>query len=591
MSHHRSFGRMLAWAYAMDGGRQVITSVMMLVLAVILGPEAYGLIAMALVYILFLELLLKQGMAAAVVQRQDLRGVHLDSAFWMVMAMSVVLSIASVSLSGWWATVNRTPELRPIIVALSTTVPLQGLVVVQEAILRRNFRFRSLALRSNLSALLGGALGISLALAGFGVWSLVAQQIGTALIAVVVLWAVSDWRPRLRFSTTAARQLLGFSTGSLLGSLGAFVNNKVDALLIGLLFGPLAVGLYRLTTRVVELVIGVTIRALMSVSLPELSREQTDPERFKQSLLRLLSVSAILSIPALGVLVGSSDAVLGAIGRDWAPAAGALRLLAAAGAAHALFVIVSPMLQALGRPYAQAVFAWASGLLSGCGFLVAGLLVRDSPLGVQLNGLALSRFLLYGLLLSTAGVIVLRKVAGVRLSELATVVGPALAAAAAAAASGNAAWTLLGLRDLSTIPALLLTSGGAGATALAVLTAADVRFRQFVVATCHRARSMSRSFWREGRVTGSNPTDGLGAESSSADGAVERAAGDGDRDGRARRRVGTPRYRGTRFASKMTAERTSLVTGTEAHPYASVSSGHGSITCDSAPSSDSGPGC
>lgn len=518
MSHHRSFGWMLAWSYAMDGGRQVITSVMMLVLAVILGPETYGLIAMALVYILFLELLLKQGMGAAVIQRQDLQRVHLDSAFWMVMAMTVVLSIVSVSLSGWWATVNRTPELRPIIIALSTMVPLQGLVVVQEAVLRREFRFRSLALRSNLSALLGGALGICLALAGFGVWSLVAQQIGTALIAVVVLWAVSDWRPRLRFSTTAAQQLLGFSTGSLLGSLGAFFNNKVDALLIGLLFGPLAVGLYRLSTRVVELVIGVTVRALMSVSLPELSREQADPDRFKQSLLRLLSVSAILSIPALGVLVGSSDAVLGVIGRDWAPAAGALRLLAAAGAAHALFVILSPMLQALGRPYAQAVFAWASGLLSGCGFLVAGLLVRDSPLGVQLNGLAFSRLLLYGLLLTTTGVIVLRKVAGVRLPELATVVGPPLAAAAAAAASGTAAWTLLGLRDLSTIPALLLTSGGAGAIALVGLTAADARFRRFLVAACHRARCMCRSLWRERLVTDSIPTEGLAAESPSANG-------------------------------------------------------------------------
>lgn len=492
VSPGHSLGSAMRWSYVMDGGRQAITSVITLVLAALLGPEAFGVIAMALVYLALLELVLKQGMGAAVVQREDLRGAHLDTAFWIVMGTALALTGVSAGLSGWWAGVNRTPELQPVILGLTAMIPLQGLTVVQEALLRRRFRFRSLALRTNVSVLCGGALGVGLALAGFGVWALVAQQVGTVLVATAVLWAVSGWRPGMRVSAGAARELLGFSTGSFLGSLGVFLINRSDALLIGLFFGPVVVGLYRLASRLIEAVVGITVSALMSVSLPELSRAQHDPVRFKRGVLRLTWISAALTLPPLGLLAGASEGVLGVVGQEWLPAAWALRLLCVAGAVRALFAFTGPMLQALGRPYEQAAVAWVTGLLSSGGFVVAGLLVRGMPLGSQLGGLALSQALLYGLVFAAICMVLVRHRAGVTLAEMSRAAAPALGAGLAATATGVVAWRTLGLAQLSPWPALLLAAAPAAVAGLALLGAADARFRAVVrqaYATVHALRA------------------------------------------------------------------------------------------------------
>lgn len=478
MSAGHSLGSAVRWAYVMDGGRQFFASLITFVLAALLGPEALGIIAMALVYMAFIELLLKQGMAAAVVQREDLQDTHLDTAFWLVMATALVLTAASAALSGWWAAVNRTPELQPVVLALTTMVPLQGLTVVQEALLRRQFRFRSLALRTNVSVIVGGLIGLGLALTGFGVWALVAQQVATALVAVVVLWAVSGWRPGTELSTGAARDLLGFSTGSFLGSLGVYFNTRADALLIGLLFGPVVVGLYRLASRMMESLGGVTVSALMSVSLPELSRAQNDPVRFKRAVLRLTWISAVLTVPAFGVLAGLSEPILGLLGQEWLPAVWALRLLCIAGAIRVVFTFTGPMLQALGRPYEQAVFAWVTALLASAGFLVAGFLVGGMGLRLQLGGLALSQALGYGPALGALCMVIMWRRAGVTLPEMVRVVWPALVAGVVAALVGVFTWRGLAVGDLPHWMALALAAVPTATAGLAVVAAGDRQFRE-----------------------------------------------------------------------------------------------------------------
>ena len=155
----------LSWSVAMVGGQQFVTAAVAFLLAAILGPEAFGTVAMASVYILFMQMLLQQAIPA-IVQRKDLDPADLDSAFWLVMGFTLVITGISVALAGPWATANRTPDLQPIIIALSLQVPLQGLVVVQEAVLRRHMDFRSLAIRSLVAAAGGGVIGLALGLHG-----------------------------------------------------------------------------------------------------------------------------------------------------------------------------------------------------------------------------------------------------------------------------------------------------------------------------------------------------------------------------------------------------------------------------------------
>ena len=240
---------------------------------------------------------MQQGVVPALIQRPNLTRRDLDSAFWLTMAISLTLTMISVLLAGWWASLNDAPEVRSVIWALSTLVVVKGLVVVQEALLRRQMRFRSLALRTTVAGVAGAAVGLGWAFVAPSLWALVAQQIVTACVGCLMLWRVSSWRPRLKFWPTEARGLSAFAAKSSLSGFGVFVNNRVDALLVGLFFGPTAVGLYRLAARLVESAIEFTVQPIQHVALPEFSRFQSDTAALVSATDRLYCSPSLSADP------------------------------------------------------------------------------------------------------------------------------------------------------------------------------------------------------------------------------------------------------------------------------------------------------
>lgn len=462
---HVRFSTALGWSYVMQGGQYVITTIVTFVLAAILGPEIFGLVAMAMVYLMFIQLLVHQGMIPALVQRRDLAARHINSAFWLTVGSGMLFTIASVLSSKWWAGVNRTPDLAPVINSLSVVIFLQSLVVVQQALLSRQMDFRSLAVRTNSAALVGGTVGLVLAFTGFGVWALVAQNIAKAIVDVVVLWGLSDWRPQFQFSWSAAKDLLGFSASTTLVGFGDFVNNRGDALLVGLFFGPTAVGIYRLAVRMVELVVDVTVRSFQSVSLPELSRLQDDPRRFADRITNMISSTSLITLPALGILAGSSGAVTAVIGEEWSAAAAPLSILCIVGAVRAITTFTSPVVLAVGRPRNLALVTWITAVVSAASFVVAGLLLVEAPLAAQVLGLAVARVGFFSTAVLGLGVWLILRNSETSLQSLGRSVVPATLATAVAFVS---AWLLTGIpwavSDISrlilvVVPSLTLTAG------------------------------------------------------------------------------------------------------------------------------------
>lgn len=473
------FGNALKWSYVMDIGRQVLTMAVTAVLAGLLGPAAFGMVAMAAVYILFVEMLLQQGIVAAIIQRQDLEDDHLDAAFWLTMASGLCLLSASIALSGWWSEINQTPELAGVINWLSLLVPLKSLTVVQEAVLRRRMDFRSLAIRTNVAEVVGGVVGIAAALAGYGVWALVAQQVVRRVVEAVVLWALSDWRPAWRFRPRAATDILGFSTGAFLSSVAVFVNNRADALLIGIFFGPVAVGLYRFGLRFVDLLIGSTVRSLSAVSLPELSRLQADGERFSARLRTLVHLGAVLAIPVMGVLAGSASTIMRLVGEDWAPAVRPLQILCVVGVVRVLIVFAGPMLQAQGRPFLQASMSWLVAGVSAATFVVAGVALQSSTTASQVVGVAASRAVIYGGAVLVLTVWLMSRFGGVEPLLFLRVATPAIASGLAAMVAGSAvAGALLSWSAFLAAP---VVGVAATAVALATLLVLDSQARDLVL--------------------------------------------------------------------------------------------------------------
>ena len=432
-----SFRTAVGWSFVMNAARLLSTLGTSILLAALLGPTEFGVVALALIFITLLQLVMQHGVAPAVIQRQDLTHRMLDSAFWLTMGLSAVLTTLGILLAGWWAHLNDSPRGEQVIWALSALVAIKGLVVVQEALLRRQMRFRQLAVRTTVASVLGAAVGLTWALAAPSVWALVAQQVTSALAGCVMLWTVSDWRPRLRWSMEDVRGLLGFAGKSSLSGFGVFVNNRVDALLVGLFFGPTAVGLYRLASRLVESAIEFVVQPIQHVALPEFARFQSDPDRARERYRTLVLASLAVGAPVMATVFATAEPFMTMMGDDWADARAALQLLTVVGLVRTMTMLNGPAIVAAGRPGAQAVMTWVAAGVSAVSFGAAGLALHNGSIGDQVAGMAASRAILYALVLLpiTQGFLTSR-IVGVRSADYARLVTPTVALCCGVAALG-----------------------------------------------------------------------------------------------------------------------------------------------------------
>src|SRR5690625_3132633 len=348
------------WSYGLSLGKMAISLGLAFVLAAILGPRAFGVIGMALIFINFIEMLQQQGLMPAIVSRKVLTNRHADTAFWLVIAVGLVCTTGAILLAPWWAELNSLPELAPVIRVLAISVPLTSTVVIHEALLRRDLAFKKLTVRTWVSLVAGGLAGVLGAVFGLGVWALVLQQVVTAAVAAMVLWAVSSWRPHFRVDRVAARELWSYSTRAASSSLGLFLGGRVDVLLAGLFFGPVIVGLYRLAQRLAAMAVDVTARGMQAVALPGLAGVQDDSEAFAARLLQMQRLTSLMALPLLGLVAGAAAPLEGILGSEWDGTATAIRLLAIMQAFAALSLLLGPALQAWNRPGTLATVIWIS---------------------------------------------------------------------------------------------------------------------------------------------------------------------------------------------------------------------------------------
>src|ERR1700730_2976140 len=326
-----SFFAAVKWGYTLEWGDRILSALFFIILASLLGPQEFGVASIAIMYVAFIQLFLDQGLSTALIQIHDLKQEHSNAVFWLNLVLSIVLSLITLGFSGLWASLNHAPEVAAVSSVLSLAIIIEGLSVVQKALLRRELKFRGLSIRTNTAVIFGGIVGIIAAFQGAGVWSLVAQMLVRDLIAVVVLWRISSWRPRFVFSWIHLREVFGFSIANFTAQLALYFDSQAGPMALGMLLGPEALGLYRFADRIMSLVLAMTINSIQAVSISQFSRFQTQPELLRNSVLLCIRMSASASLPALVGLAVVSNPLITAIGSKWAPASDPLKVLCVAG--------------------------------------------------------------------------------------------------------------------------------------------------------------------------------------------------------------------------------------------------------------------
>jgi O-antigen/teichoic acid export membrane protein len=401
MGLRQKAARGVVWSVIQKWGREAITFLTFIALSRLLAPEAFGLVALASAFTAFVEIFLDQGFSVAIVQRTDLDPEHLDTAFWISILAGILMTAGGIAGSGWVATFFQEPRLGPVLSWLSLSFMLSALSSTQIAILQRKLAFKSLAGRSLAATAVGGFVGVSMALAGFGVWSLVAQNLANSLTGVIVLWRASDWRPGFRLSKKHYKQLFTFGA-SVVGNnmLKVFVRRS-DDFLIGYFLGPTLLGYYTIGYRLLLVIMRIVTGITNTVAFAAFSRLQQNRKRMLRAFYNVTQYTSLLAFPVfIGLATLAPELVRALFGEKWAPSIPVMQVLALIGILQSVLYFNGSVMRASGKPSWEFGIMLLNAVCTVIGFLLA---VRWGIVAVAAS------FVIVGYLLAPVSYVAMRR--------------------------------------------------------------------------------------------------------------------------------------------------------------------------------------
>jgi len=312
--------------------RQGVQFVVSIILARLLSPEDFGLMALLTFFTSLSISFVQGGLSMALVQRQDTTLEEESAVFWVNLAASAVFGAFLVLIAPALAEFYEEPMLRLLMFVAAAQVVLAALGAVQTALLTRTLRFDQLTKTGIVSSLISGGLGVACAFSGWGVWALAVQVVAMAGIGSLTLWWVSGWRPVLRFRLSAIRHLMGFGAFVSLSSLLEVLFTNGFALIVGKLYGVRDLGILNRAHGVQALPTGIISTIISRTALPLFAERAADPQALQRAFKRSLSLAVLLTLPVLaGLSVLADLVILILFGEKWMPSAPLLAILALAG--------------------------------------------------------------------------------------------------------------------------------------------------------------------------------------------------------------------------------------------------------------------
>lgn len=433
------------WNSLAVAGRQLFQFASAIVLARLLGPESYGVISAATVYITFTTLLLDQGLASALIQRPELSRWAAGAAATMNLLSGVVLAGATWFAAPYVADFFSVDELTGVLRLLGLGLVVKSAAVTPRAMQARTLTFRPIAIADIAGAAVGAVLGITAALLGAGPHAVVFQVVaGDAVIAAVLLRAGRGPAPNLHLREL--KVLLPYGSRVMATNGIAYFARNIDNILVGRVLGIVALSLYGMAYRVLVIPVQMIGQTVSRVMFPAFSRVAQDKDRLAVHLLVATELLAVVTIPLMALLAASSyELVPVVLGEEWIAAAPLLTVLAVAGARETVFYVTGPLMKATGhvkllvRYELVATAVQVTGIVVGLHFGVLWVAV----------GYAATGFLLTPVLM-----LIQRRLTGLGLVDQLRVLWPPLHASL----WGVVAYLLLRLLDLG--PVLTLVAGG-----------------------------------------------------------------------------------------------------------------------------------
>lgn len=313
----------------------------LMVLARLLGPDDFGLVGMVTAFTGVLSLFRDFGLSSAAIQRPHVTHDEASTLFWINVLVGVGLGACALALAPAVAAFYREPRLVTVTAALAAGFVFNAIGVQHGVILQREMRFTTLAIINTVSLVIGSAIGIAGALAGFGYWSLVAMTISLPLALTIGQWIATGWIPGAPRRGVDILPMARFGGLMTLNGLVCYVAFNADKMFLGRVWGVAAVGVYGRAYSLINIPTDNLNVAIGEVAFSALSRLQHDPQRFKNYFLKGYSLVLAMTLPiTITCALFAEDVVRVVLGPRWTEAAPIFRLLAPTILA---FAIVNPL--------------------------------------------------------------------------------------------------------------------------------------------------------------------------------------------------------------------------------------------------------
>jgi O-antigen/teichoic acid export membrane protein len=329
---NKNLGRSAVWSILNQSVGQALVFFVFLVTARFVSKEAFGIMATSMLAVELFKQILIESVGNTFLAKKSPTREEYDAGFAIIFTGGAVAAIIIFFMARPLATLFGHSEIADTLRWISLLLFTTGLSKMHEVWLIQHFKFKSLAIRSLTSISVGGGLGVYLAVKGYGVTSLIVQQIVTAVISATWLWLASAWRPRFKVRWSEVIEIFHFCKYVSLNSTSSFFSNQGDVLLSSFYLGPAATGVYNAAKRLLVAIALTMSSGLNSVALPALASLSDDAEQFRNSFLKCVGLTALFTAPLYaGLSVLSADVIQLLMGERWSDVSPVLSILCIAG--------------------------------------------------------------------------------------------------------------------------------------------------------------------------------------------------------------------------------------------------------------------
>lgn len=311
----------LIWKFAERISAQAITFAVSIILARLLDPSDYGVIAIVLVFMSIADVFATAGFGNALIQKKDADNIDFNSVFYFNICFSIIIYLVIYFSSSYISNFYNIPILKDALIVAALRIPIAAINSVQYAYISKNMQFKSFFYGTLAGTMFSAFIGIIMAYCGYGIWALIGQYLSHCIVNTIILSFVINWHPQIIFSFNRLKKLFHFGWKLLLSGLLDTGYNSCNSLLIGKFYTPADLAFFETGQKFPLVIVNNINTSISSVLFPALASEQDKPELIKLHIRKSIQISSYIMWPMMLGIAACADNIVNLVLTDkWLPA-------------------------------------------------------------------------------------------------------------------------------------------------------------------------------------------------------------------------------------------------------------------------------